>query len=226
MERRLTGIDKQEALRYLGCQAEQPPAELRLLTDWACQELMERTRPRAVWRRFKLEGPRIAGTTLCLEGQDIMDHLRGCHEVILMAATLGREVEELLLRSQVRDLAKAVTLDCCASAAIESVCNDLEEELRQMAEGEGLSLTGRFSPGYGDLPLAQQGQVCALLDVQRQIGLTLTSSGLMVPRKSVTAILGLSKSAVPTQKHSCDRCSLRDTCLLRKGGRSCEKSDF
>lgn len=223
MERKLTKIDRQEALRYLGCRSERPPEELTAMAERACDLLTERARPRAVWRRFTLRGRELAGTTLRLEGEDILSHLEGCGEVILMAATLGREAEDLLLRAQIRDLAQAVTLDCCASAAIESVCDDLEGELRAMAEGEGLHLTGRFSPGYGDLPLGQQSDFCALLDAQRQIGLTLTAGGLMVPRKSVTAVMGLSQRPRQRKKEGCERCSLRDTCQLRKGGRSCER---
>lgn len=222
MERKLRRIDGREAMRYLGCQLEQPPEELEQAVTKAKAQLLELARPKAVWKRFPLKEGKLTGTTLDLEGRDIRDHLRGCDEVLLMAATLGHEVEQLLLRSQVKDLSHALVLDCCASAAIESVSDDLEEELRVMAAGEGKHLTGRYSPGYGDYPLTQQKQLCELLDVQRQIGLTLTASGLMVPRKSVTAVLGLSNTPPHKKKRGCERCSLRDTCELRKGGRSCE----
>ena len=222
MERQLRQIDRTEALRYLGCQSPCPPEELEQAAEKACAQLIHLARPKAVWRRFPLEGAKLVGTTVELVGEDIRSHLQGCSQVLLMAATLGHEVEQLLLRSQVRDLSHALVLDCCASAAIESVCDDLEEELRAQAAKEGCFLTGRYSPGYGDYPLDQQKQLCELLDVQRQIGLTLTASGLMVPRKSVTAVLGLSNTTPQKKKRGCESCSLRDTCELRKGGRSCE----
>ena len=52
-------------------------------------------------------------------------------------------------------------------------------------------LTSRFSPGYGDLPLAMQQDVMEALDCGRTVGITLTDSLLMTPSKSVTAIIGM-----------------------------------
>ena len=52
-------------------------------------------------------------------------------------------------------------------------------------------LTERFSPGYGDLDMAVQKDLCLVLDTGRTIGVTLTESCMMVPVKSVTAIVGL-----------------------------------
>ena len=54
----------------------------------------------------------------------------------------------------------------------------------------GLAVRPRFSPGYGDLPLALQREVFAALDCPRRIGLTLSDSLLMSPTKSVTALIG------------------------------------
>lgn len=70
-----------------------------------------------------------------------------------MAATLGADVEQLLMHVQVSDMARALILDSCASAAVENLCDNLEADLRTQVEAEGCYLTDRFSPGYGDLPL-------------------------------------------------------------------------
>lgn len=223
MERKLNGIDEKEALRYLGCRQDEPPEELKQSVHKGAQTILAIARPKAVWRRFSLIENELEGTTFTFQGQDVLKHLAGCREVILMAATLGHEVEQLLLRSQVQDLSGALVLDCCASAAVESVCNDLEHELRQAVQQEGRWLTGRYSPGYGDFPLTQQPEVCQLLDTQRRIGLTLTTSGLMVPRKSVTAVMGISDAPVGKRTGGCETCTLRDRCQMRKGGRSCEQ---
>ncbi|MBQ3089098.1 MAG: vitamin B12 dependent methionine synthase, activation domain protein [Oscillospiraceae bacterium] len=221
MERRLTAIDRAEALGYLGCPGGDAPEELRAQVEAACDLLFRTARPRALVRIFERNDRALPGTAFRLEGEDIMAHLSGCHRVVVMAATLGRETEELLLRFQVKDLAMAVVLDACASAAIESVCNDLEEELRLGLAEEGLCLTGRYSPGYGDFPLSAQSMLCDLLDSQRRMGLTLTPSGLMLPRKSVTALLGVSHTLSSRTRRGCTGCPGYDTCIIRKGGRSC-----
>ena len=82
-------------------------------------------------------------------------------------------------------------------------------------------LTPRFSPGYGDFPLAQQAAFCSVLDVSRRIGVSLTSGSLMVPQKSVTALLGVSAHPPAARIAGCDACNLSDRCLYRKEGLSC-----
>ena len=214
--------DPAEILRYLGCTVSPAPAELVRAVEQGCRDVLEAARPRTVWRRFPLQGRQVAGTSLALEGRDILEHLEGCGEVILMAATLGPDVERLLMRSGVQDLSRAVVLDACASGVIEAVCNALEEDLRREQRARGLWLTGRFSPGYGDLPLSHQREICTVLDVQRRIGLTLSATGLMIPRKSVTALLGLSDRPLHRGGGGCARCSMAEHCLMRKGGKCSE----
>ena len=82
--------------------------------------------------------------------------LSGCQEAILLAVTLGPQIEQLLMRREVTDMADALIMDACASAAIENVCDHFEFDLREQLEREGKFLTDRFSPGYGDLPLHTQ----------------------------------------------------------------------
>ena len=83
-------------------------------------------------------------------------------------------------------------------------------------------MTDRYSPGYGDLPLTLQPRLLALLDAERKIGLTLTDTCLMTPRKSVTALFGLSSHPQVRHASGCQSCSLKETCSYRKAGISCK----
>ena len=56
---------------------------------------------------------------------------------------------------------------------------------------EGLHTKPRFSPGYGDFSLEHQRDFMRILDLENSLGLTLTGSLLLVPEKSVTAVIGL-----------------------------------
>lgn len=98
--------------------------------------------------------------------------LSGCQEAILLAVTLGPQIEQLLMRREVTDMADALIMDACASAAIENVCDHFEFDLREQLKREGKFLTDRFSPGYGDLPLHTQRRLCEALNTARRIGLT------------------------------------------------------
>lgn len=221
MEDMLTELNQREILRYLGCRTETPPEELTQAVAQCSQILLDAAWPRTVWRSLPLEGTHPAGTEVTLMGEDIRRHLSGCDQVILLAATLGPEVERLLLRAQVRDMAQALILDSCASAAIEAVCDRLEGELRRQLAAWGRYLTDRFSPGYGDFPIEQQPELCRLLDTQRRIGLTLSASGILIPRKSVTAVMGVADTPRHRRSRGCEGCAMYETCQMRKGGTPC-----
>ena len=181
--------------------------------------------PRFVFRYFDLEqeadGFRVMGTDLMLRGRTAETMLAPCRRCVLMACTLGVEFDAMLRREQVRDMSRAVMLDACGSAWVESGCDPVEAEVRA-ALPEGLYLTDRFSPGYGDLPLEHQHGICALLDAERRIGLHVTDSCLLNPMKSVTAVIGIADRPQMARIRGCGFCSMRKTCQLRKGGTHCE----
>ena len=223
MDGRLTAINRNEVLLYLGWRGGvlDPAQEAEIAR---CETLLlETARPRVVWRLFPLDADGTpVGTELRPEGQDVKDLLRGCEAVIFFAATLGAEAESLLRRAQLRNMADAVILDACGSAAVENVCDNLCADLAA-AEAPRF-LTDRFSPGYGDLPFAQQPDFCRLLDVQRRIGVSVTDSGLMLPQKSVTALMGVSPVPAPRRSRGGAYCELFSNCSYRKDGASCGKN--
>ncbi len=149
----------------------------------------------------------------------IKKHLEGCHKAVLMAITLGADVDQLLRRIQITDMAMAVILDTGASVLIEQLADDFQEYIgRQMS---GCYMTSRFSPGYGDWSITEQSHIVRLLDGQRQIGLNVTKDSLMIPRKSITAVIGIADHPVKGCLATCDECVLRDKCQLKKEGKFC-----
>ena len=220
MEARLTGIDRAELLRYLSFRGSEMPEAV--LEDIArCEELMLRTaKPRAVWKLFELlpDGS-LKGTSYKPAGKDIRSLLTYCDQVILMAATLGTEAEMLIRRAQNSNMADAVILDAAGSAAIENVCDNLCVDLASRFSPR--FLTDRFSPGYGDMPLSDQASLFRVLDVTRRIGVTLSSSSLMIPQKSVTALIGISDRPKARRNKDCKTCAQFEICSYRKEGKSC-----
>ena len=80
---------------------------------------------------------------------------------------------------------------------------------------------GVDAPGYGDWPLAVQPLLAAALDTARRAGLCVTENNLMTPRKSITAILGVSDHPVRGHLAGCGHCVLRTRCEYRKRGITC-----
>ena len=214
--------DINEALRYLGA-GSHPPEELCRQAAAVAEELAARIQPRYTYRVFSLTpengGFRLDGTKLLLSGHTAAKMLAQCGQAVLLACTLGAGFDTMLRTEQARDMSKAVILDACGSALVEQGCDEAERDIA--ARFSGLYLTDRFSPGYGDLPLLLQPEICALLDAPRRVGIHVTPSLLMNPSKSVTAVIGLSGKPQMARIRGCAWCSMRDTCTLRKGGKSC-----
>ena len=214
--------DIDEALRYL-CVGPHPPKELRQQAAAVAEELSAQVQPRYTYKLFPLvreaDGFRLSGTDLLLSGQTAQRILAQCGQAVLLACTLGTKLDDMIRSAQARDMARAVILDACGSALVEQGCDEAERDIA--ARFPGLYLTDRFSPGYGDLPLSLQPAICGLLDAERRVGIHVTSSFLMNPSKSVTAIIGLSDKPQMARIRGCAWCVMRNTCTLRKGGKSC-----
>ena len=105
------------------------------------------------------------------------------------------------------------------AAAVEEVCDQIEGELQ--GQFPGCFFPFRFSPGYGDLPLTLQGSLLNLLDAPRRVGLCASSTHILTPRKSVTAILGIADHPMEANTRSCVGCPAHDGCQYRKSGGHC-----
>lgn len=210
-------IDTAQAARYFGARGTPDESTMALLEKCAVPLLAAAT-PRAVWLEADVDALAEAGI---LRGGDVIKHLEGCPQALLLAVTLGPAVDVQIRRAGVGDIAAGVASDALGSALAEQAAEAAEAELRQWAAKEGKYLTGRFSPGYGDWDIAVQPLVANALDTVRRAGLCVTDTNLMIPRKSVTAILGVSDHPVKGKLAGCGHCVLRTRCEYRKRGKTC-----
>lgn len=149
--------------------------------------------PRAVYKEFDIEvkpdGVYFPGGII-FSGNSVVGHLAGCSKCAVMAATLGAGVDRALRRLQCADMAAAVEFDGRANAFIERLCDETEREIAVSARRQGFGITSRFSPGYGDFALSGQSALLALTNAAREAGITVNADGLLLPQKSVTAVIG------------------------------------
>ncbi len=124
-----------------------------------------------------------------IESVALAKNLRGAESAFLFAVTLGAEVDRYLLKLSRLSVARHAIADGYASALAEALCDKVAQIL-----AEGLEITPRFSPGYGDLPLTEQGWLLDSLGASRMLGIGLSASLLMSPLKSVSAIMGIKKA--------------------------------
>ena len=121
-----------------------------------------------------------------------------CSSIVLFAATLGVGIDQLLLKYSRISPATALCFQAIGAERVEALCNAFSLEIQEKYESLGLSLTPRFSAGYGDLPLSLQRDIFSALECERHLGLTLNDSLLMSPTKSVTAIIGIKNNKEKT----------------------------
>lgn len=210
-------IDLAQAARYFGARGG-ADADTQALLEKCAVPLLAAATPRAVWLEADPDSLTAAGI---LAGEDVAKHLEGCTAALLLAVTLGPGVDAQIRRAGVGDIAAGVASDALGSALAEQAAEAAEAELRQWAARQGKYLTGRYSPGYGDWPLAVQPLLAAALDTARRAGLCVTENNLMTPRKSITAILGVSDHPVRGHLAGCGHCVLRTRCEYRKRGITC-----
>ncbi|MCL2797784.1 MAG: methionine synthase [Firmicutes bacterium] len=145
--------------------------------------------------QVKPDGVHFAGG-IVFTGNSIVNHLSGCVRCAVLAATLGHGVDQALRRLQYADMADALLYDAAANALMEQVCDEAQKQIAESAGMRGFSTTARFSPGYGDFSLAHQPAILKLSGASKELGIVLSENGLMLPQKSVTAVIGLRGNAI------------------------------
>ena len=210
-----------DAVRYMG--AGEGNAEVRRMAEKTAAELEKKITPRYTWRAFRTEirGDGVflpeAGETLT--GTLARNMLAECDTAVILLCTLGAAFEALQRTEEARDMAKAVVLDACGSAWVDAGCDEAENEIA--ARFPGVYRTDRFSPGYGDLPLESQEWILRELNAGRRLGVTETASHLLIPAKSVTAVIGLSDRPQGAKIRGCAYCALKEGCAFRERGTRC-----
>jgi len=213
----IDSIPIREVLHYLGWRGTPIEPDLIIQINRMIDTVKQQLSPRVVARQFCIDPTGyLRGTNFCPEGNDINSLLASCDQAVLLAATLGAQSERMILKEQARNKSDALLLDAILSAAIESVCDAYESALRMQLENAGMYLTDRFSPGYGDMPIIQAKEICDVLSSANTIGLTVSQSGIMIPRKSVTAIMGISKARVKRRSSGCTVCAMRESCSFSR----------
>ncbi len=217
----LPSVDREQALRYMGMHAA-PDETLRTCMDACEQRLLAAAVPRYLHRVCPIhaspEGIRCEG--MLLTGADIAAHLHGCDRVILFCATLSVGADAAIRAAGAQDVLAGMVTDAMASALTEQLCDAAEQEI--LSGFPEAYATWRFSPGYGDLPLSLQGELLGVLNAEKRLGVTLSSGGMLIPTKTVTALIGLADAPVPKGRRGCAVCRLSGSCPYRAKGEHCK----
>ncbi len=163
--------------------------------------------------RLASRSPRRSPFGVRFEGEAIAQALAGARRVIAVVCTIGPALEARVSSLLATDPLLAIALDALGSAACEQLAAAITTDLTRRATAERELVTGPLSPGMTGwtLPDAQR-QLFALVDGSR-LGVVLTSSGLMIPRKTLSFVVGVGPHV--QARTPCPVCEVRDRCKYR-----------
>ena len=189
-------INKSEIYRYLGYKDGMTVTdEVESLIDEILQNVLAGSVPKVCYKRFDVTvQDRVDFGFLSVKSRDLTINLTGCREAIIFAATIGIYTDRQIQKEAILSQAKACIYQAVGATVIEAVCDDFNEWIRCEEMTKGNTLKPRYSPGYGDVSLEIQKDICRELNCAKMAGITLTDSMLMIPEKSVTAIIGIRKN--------------------------------
>ncbi len=212
-------IDLSEVWQYES-RGQEPRPSLRHIAEALLPEAQALIAPAAVFDLLPVQEVRHDRITLQgghhLRGRDAARLLAPAREVAVGIVTIGPALEERASHYFAADKpAHGYLLDCLGTAAVTNLVQQVCMHLESLATARGWPLGFPLSPGDAGWPLTDQRVLFELLPAQA-IGVRLTESCIMIPKKSVSFVVGLGPGILTAAEGSqCDYCSLRDTCRYR-----------
>ncbi len=207
-------IPRAEVLRYMASEGDE--SSLKLI-DELLPLAKQTISPAASLIRLELiqRGDEFILGERSFKSKSLSKHLSGCEGIIVLSLSLGHALDRMIVRYSSLKPSAAFCINAIGAAAIEEYADMICKNIAYELEKEGLHLTERFSPGYGDLPLDLQETLLRLSDAQRRVGISLNKSLVMSPSKSVTALIGISSYNISGKNKGCNNCK-KTNCIYRE----------
>ena len=194
------------------------------LLDQACTESYLFAEPEATWQIYDYNANSatiIGPQPLILHSAKVIHYLSQALKVAVMALTIGPKLEKKVSDYFADgEYTSGLLLDAAGTAAVEVAADQVCEFIKKQAAQQGYLTLPRFSPGYGEWDITVQPLILELAHAH-EINLTATDSCMLLPRKSITAIIGLTANQQDSsisymyQDTTCTQCT-QINCLARK----------
>jgi hypothetical protein len=176
---------------------EKMPLTIKQLLDDQINYVKQIWEPKAILKTLPItqKTPEIIQTkVISIPSRDIALLLSHAQKVVFFLVTTGAKATDykaLLLEKN--EISTAFLVDSILSEFVDALADSLNVKLNRQYGLQNTTLTRRFSPGYGDLKLDFQKPLLELLEADK-LGVTLNESFLLIPEKSITALVGLIKN--------------------------------
>jgi hypothetical protein len=190
---------------------------LELLATVESAHLLE---PAAAYEYYKVTGMSHSQASLecdkAIHGPLLHKVFPEAKELAIVVCTIGPKLEKQVTDySESSETLRGALLDGIGSAAVDRLTTEVCRIIASEASSRGHQASSPISPGWPGFPLTEQWNLFELVNTQ-EIGVSLTVSGIMIPRKSVSMVIGIGPlMATWTAAEVCARCSLMKICSYR-----------
>lgn len=194
------------------------------LLDQACTESYLLAQPKATWEIYQYDASTatIMGVhPLTLQAPKIINYLSQSIQIAVVALTIGPKLEDQVNTYFANgEYTSGLLLDAAGTAAVEVAADQVCDFIKNQANRQGYLTLPRFSPGYGEWDITVQPLILELANGDA-IDLKVTDSCMLLPRKSITAVIGITanqhgaSTSFMYQDTTCPQCT-QINCLARK----------
>lgn len=220
-------IDEEEVLRYQGCHNNKLKKVNKTIMKITREEI-ERGynlfEPKGIYSPVKIKQISFSGGRVDLKNSfslnfsnSIINLLKGTNYLILGVVTIGSSLENKVSEFFTQEeYPRAVALDAVGTVAVESLSRYIRNLVCQEAKEQFFKTTRYFSPGYGDWDISQQKDIFKIIPTNK-IGVSLTESCMILPRKSLSWIISIGKGVIISseERDACKICKAKN-CRYRK----------
>jgi cobalamin-dependent methionine synthase I len=219
-------IDEQEVLRYLGYQKNsinEIDKDIRKIIKEEIAYTYSLLESKGIYQFLDIVSISENGIIITKQehkfkvNKEIASLFKNAEYLVLAVVTIGFEIEKSVMEKfNEKDYIKAMALDAAGTVAVKTVGKWLNHFIEEKNSQVGLKFSRYFEPGSGDWEIREQKQIFNILKPEK-IGVTLSSSFMMYPSKSLSWIRGAGHNLINSYRDefSCQYCLLSD-CPFRK----------
>ncbi len=185
------------------------------LAEKALHEGLPLVQPKVAYRSFQVQELRHERLIFAgggqLSGKLVAQHLGQAREVYVLLCSIGFDLERYAEETWNTSAVYSLALEGAGSAAVEALANAACRRLDEQAIQRGWKSSIPLSPGMTDWPVEDgQPQIFNLL-AGEELEVSLTPSYIMLPKKSLTMVIGMGPD-MNSSGRPCDYCNLNRVC--------------
>jgi len=219
-------INEEEVLRYQGYHRKKAGETSEIIFQITREEIEQSYclfEPKGIYSKVMIKNISSEGRInlengLCLEiNNSMLNLLKGTSYLAFGLSTIGNHLEEKVAELFAQnEYPKAIALDAVGTVASKFLSNYIKSLICQEAKEQNFQTTKHFIPGTTEWDISQQKNIFEIIPADK-IGVKLTESCMMVPKKSLSWAIGIGKEIIITSKgnDSCKIC-LAENCQFRK----------